>query len=189
MTSMPEFARALRAVDEAVGPAYGIVAHSMGASASALAMAQGLTVTRAVFLAPAANPAAYLAPFAKTFGIRQDVMRRLRERSQRRVAFSWDDLDVPSMARQLEIPLLVFHDEDDRVVPATDGAAIAAAWPKASLVSTTGLGHRGVTSDPAIIRQAVQFLTGDEYAEAPPNADWGEEALERELWNREARRV
>ena len=35
---MPEFARALKAVDDAVGPAYGIVAHSMGASASALAM-------------------------------------------------------------------------------------------------------------------------------------------------------
>jgi pimeloyl-ACP methyl ester carboxylesterase len=68
MTSMPEFARALRAVDDAVGPAFGIVAHSMGASASTLAMAQGLTVSRAVFLAPAANPAAYVAPFAEDLG-------------------------------------------------------------------------------------------------------------------------
>jgi hypothetical protein len=66
--------------------------------------------------------------------------------------------------------------------------AITAAWPKASLVSTTGLGHRGVTSDPAVIRQAVQFLTGEEYPEAPASTDWGAE-LERELFNREARRV
>ena len=171
------------------GRPYGIVAHSMGASASTLAMAQGLTVSRAVFLAPAANPAAYVAPFAKTSGLKQEVVRRLRERSQRRVAFSWDDLDVPSMARGLEVPLLVFHDDHDRVVSPADGMAITAAWPKASLVSTTGLGHRGVTSDPAVIRQAVQFLTGEEYPEAPASTDWRAEELERELFNREARRV
>lgn len=189
MTSMPEFARALRAVDDAVGPAFGIVAHSMGASASTLAMAQGLTVSRAVFLAPAANPAAYVAPFAKMLGLKQEVVRRLRERSQRRVAFNWDDLDVPSMARGLEVPLLVFHDDHDRVVSPSDGMAITAAWPNASLVSTTGLGHRGVTSDPAVIRQAVQFLTGEEYPEASASSYSRAEELERELFNREARRV
>jgi len=189
MTSMPEFARALRAVDDAVGPAYGIVAHSMGASASALAMSQGLKVSRAVFLAPAANPAAYVGPFAEMLGLKQEVVRRLRERSQRRVAFNWDDLDVPAMARDLEVPLLVFHDDQDRVVSPADGMAITAAWPNASFISTTGLGHRGVTKDPAVIRQAVQFLTGEEYPEARARTDWGAEALERGLFNREARRV
>jgi glycine/D-amino acid oxidase-like deaminating enzyme len=84
--------------------------------------------------------------------------------------------------------LLVFHDDQDRVVSPADGMAITAAWPKANLVSTTGLGHRGVTSDPAVIRQAVQFLTGEESSEDPTSTGSGAEALERELFNREARR-
>src|SRR6266571_270169 len=62
-SSLPEFARALRALVERVGPVHGVIAHSMGASATALAMAHGLPVPRAVFLAPAANPAAFVDQF------------------------------------------------------------------------------------------------------------------------------
>ena len=56
MSSMPQMARTLRAVVEANRPVHGIVAHSLGASVTTLAMEWGLTVGRAVFVAPSADP-------------------------------------------------------------------------------------------------------------------------------------
>jgi pimeloyl-ACP methyl ester carboxylesterase len=192
LSSMPEFARTLRAIVETMGPAHGVIAHSMGASATALAMTQGLAVPRAVFLAPAANPAAFVRPFAAALALGEDVQRRLRERSELRLSFRWDDLDVPAMARGLAAPLLVFHDRDDRVVPWSDGAAIAAAWPGAELVSTVGLGHRDVVREPEVVARAVGFITGRRGAARADGGGgalaWDARALERDLFDRDARR-
>jgi len=58
----------------------------------------------------------------------------------------------------MRVPLLVIHDRDDREVGWGDGAAIAQSWPRAELVTTTGLGHHRIVSDPAVIRQVVTFL-------------------------------
>ena len=188
-SSMPQFASALEAVVATHGPVHGIVAHSMGASATALAISRGLPVRRAVFLGPAADPGAFAALFARLFGFTGDAMDRMRRRTERRLRFRWDQLSVPAMARDLRAapPLLVVHDHDDPTVAWSDGAAIAGAWPGAELVTTTGLGHRGVVRDPAVVAQAVTFLTGA--ASAPASLDTRDEAalLEHELFNRETR--
>jgi pimeloyl-ACP methyl ester carboxylesterase len=132
----------------------------MGGSASALAMAEGLQVERAVFIGPAADPARYAEDFAKMFGIGPAAMAGLRRRSEARLRFRWSDLNVPRLAAELDTPLLVLHDRDDPTVPWEEGAAIAGAWPGAELVTTTGLGHRDIVKDPAVVARAVAFLAG-----------------------------
>jgi len=52
----------------------------------------------------------------------------------------------------------VFHDDEDLDVPWEDGASIARAAKDANLVRTSGLGHRRIIRDPAVIRQAVDFM-------------------------------
>lgn len=190
MSSMPEFAHAVRALVDRVGPVHGVIAHSMGASATALAMAQGLSVSRAVFLAPAANPAAFVGPFGAALGLTPATRRRLQERSERRLAFRWMDLDVPTLARAFTAPppLLVVHDREDRVVPWSDGAAITAAWAGAELVTTSGLGHRDVIRAPEVMARALDFITQGPSPSATGGGPVGEgEAVERELFDREAR--
>ena len=54
--------------------------------------------------------------------------------------------------------MLVVHDREDVTVPYDDGAAIAAAWPGAELVTTTGLGHRDIVRDREVVARAVAFL-------------------------------
>jgi pimeloyl-ACP methyl ester carboxylesterase len=73
---------------------------------------------------------------------------------------AWKDFDVLASARTMTTPLLVFHDREDRDVAWSDGAAIAAAWPGAELVSTVGLGHRRIVQDPTVVAQAITFLAG-----------------------------
>lgn len=158
LSSMPQLARTLRTVANAIGPAQGLIAHSLGASAATLAMDWGLDVSRAVFVAPAADPVGFTLRWADLIGMRPDVLARLKTSSERRLAFSWNDLDVRAMARRRATPLLVIHDAHDPVVPWSEGAAIHEAWPESRLVTTQTLGHSEVVRAPQVIAQAVEFL-------------------------------
>ena len=53
--SLPEFARALRAVADQVGEVYGLVGHSLGGAAACVAMHAGLQALRVVIVAPPAQ--------------------------------------------------------------------------------------------------------------------------------------
>src|SRR5262245_32039223 len=191
LSSAPEFARALRAVldDDAV---HGVVAHSLGAAAAALALGDGLAAHRVVFLGPAADPPAWIPPFAAALGLPPAVTDRVRERSERRLGLPWSALRLPEQARGMTAPLLVVHDRGDREVPVRDGRAIAAAWPGARLLETTGLGHNGALRDPAVIAEAVAHLAGrSALCACGAPADDGETCvacgLDQDLFDRDAR--
>ncbi len=158
LSSLPQFISAIQRAAAELGPVDAIVAHSMGGAAATLAIDRGLSVRRAVFLAPAADPAGYSERFAQILGLSDGVLDRMKRRIERRFGQSWKDFDVLRAARAMAAPLLVFHDREDRDVPWSDGAAIAAAWPGAELVSTAGLGHRRIVQDPSVVSRAVGFL-------------------------------
>lgn len=161
LSSGPEFARAAVAVANGVGGVSVVVGHSLGGFAAALAIKGGLAARRAVFIAPSANVNSYSAQFASVLGVRDPVMASMRARLERRLGFEWRWLDVPGFAAAMTIPLLVIHDQGDRDVRWDDGAAIARAWPGAELVTTTGLGHHRIVSDPEVISRVVSFLRVD----------------------------
>jgi len=158
MSSIPEFARTLAAVVEREGPAHAVIAHSLGAAAAVRAFTQGLEVDRAVFVGPTGGPRDWAERFRVHLGVPAHVMASMRERSELWLGASWDDFDIPVLARSQAAPLLVFHDRDDAEVPWSDGAAIAQAWPGARLVTTTGLGHRRILRDEQVVSQAVSFV-------------------------------
>jgi pimeloyl-ACP methyl ester carboxylesterase len=159
LSSLPQFIAAIRTIGEHLGPLHAVVAHSMGGAATALAMAGSLDLERVVFLAPAADPAGYSERFASVFGLTDEVVFRMKRGLERRFGIAWKDFDVLAAAATLTSPLLVIHDSDDRDVPLSDGASIAAAWPGARLVETNGLGHRRIVHDPTVVLRAVAFLT------------------------------
>jgi pimeloyl-ACP methyl ester carboxylesterase len=158
LSSAPEFAAALRAVADRVGGAHAVVAHSLGAAAVVLALRRGLSCERLVFLGPAADPPAWIEPFARRLGVSPRIQKQLRTRSERRIGVRWEELAIPPQAADFDLPLLVIHDRDDAEVPWTDGSTIAASWPGARLVTTSGLGHYRLLRDPEAIARAVSFL-------------------------------
>jgi len=170
LSSLPEFAAALAATASALGPLHGVVAHSLGAAATAFALQRGTPVGRAVFVGPPRDPLDWTRAFAGRLGLSADVLGRLQASSERRLGFRWEELNVPAAARELEAPLLVFHDQRDREVAWSDGHAVATAWPGARLQTTRGLGHQRILRDPEVVRHAVAFVAGD--AEPPRPAAW-----------------
>ena len=158
LSSLPQFIAAIRDLGSRFEPVDAVVAHSMGGAATTLAMARGLPVRRAVFLAPAADPAGYSERFAEAVGLSPAVLARMKTGLERRFGIPWREFDVLAAAARCNAPLLVVHDRDDREVPPSDGEAIARAWPGARFVETSGLGHRRIVHDPSVVASAVAFL-------------------------------
>jgi pimeloyl-ACP methyl ester carboxylesterase len=158
LSSAPQFARALRAAADAVGGFHGVVAHSLGAAAVALAIRDGLGVARVVLIGAAAEPPLWVERFSARLGLPPHVVDAMRRRSERRLGMSWSELNVPRLAASFEAPLLLIHDRDDPDVGVADAQAIVAAWPRATLVETTGLGHNGPLRAPEVVARAADFL-------------------------------
>jgi pimeloyl-ACP methyl ester carboxylesterase len=177
-------ARALQAV-AADRPIYGVLAHSLGAAATMIALREGLPLSRAVFISPPGDIATYADHFARLFGLRPDVQAAMMRRTARRLRFAWADLDFAAMAAEMRhVELLLVHDRDDDEVPRRFGERIAAAWPRARLVTTEGLGHHRIARDPAIVDAAATFLAeGAAHRGVAADAAW----LDRELYERDRR--
>lgn len=156
--SILDFVESLKAVIAAAGPAHAVIAHSLGSTAVARALREGVRAERLVFVAPMADPRRYLKGFVQLLGAGEQIRALLQQRIERRVGVEMQALAVPEVGQRAVPPLLIFHDRDDREVGWSDGADIAWAWSRARLVTTTRLGHRRILSSPAVVREAVRFI-------------------------------
>ncbi len=156
--TLPQMAEALKAVARAVGPLHGVVAHSLGATATALALFDHLPATRAVLVAPPAAAPHFARRLAEALGLSEARTAGMLAQLQRNLGLSLDALDVRTFAGWVHQPALVFHDVKDREVPFAHGRAIAEAWPRARLVPLEGLGHTRPLSDVGVVRTSVAFL-------------------------------
>lgn len=135
-----------------------VIAHSLGATATALALAQGLAPDRVALLAPPARMRPYLERFTARVGLSPAMTGRLQRRLEALVhreldAFSLGQL-VPGLGH---VEALLVHDEDDDDVSADSSREVVARWPGARLLTTRGLGHHGVRRDAAVVSSVLDF--------------------------------
>jgi pimeloyl-ACP methyl ester carboxylesterase len=79
-----------------------------------------------------------------------------------RFGIPWDDLDYRDEARELTVPVLLFHGDEDGTTPIAESDALAAARPDiVTYLRVPGAGHvQAWNVDPAGYAQALQdFLT------------------------------
>jgi pimeloyl-ACP methyl ester carboxylesterase len=156
--SVPRMALALKSIARAVGPLHAVVAHSLGATATAFALFDNLPAGRAVLLAPPAEPVHFTRRLAHALGLSAVRTEGVLAEVQRRIGVHLESLDVRRIAHWLRAPALIFHDTQDREVPFAHGRAIAEAWPNARLVPLERLGHTRMLSDAAVVQKTVDFV-------------------------------
>jgi pimeloyl-ACP methyl ester carboxylesterase len=185
-SSVLDFAATLHNLAAVAGPLRAVIAHSLGATATALALRQGLRLERAVFLGPPAEPSEWAWEFARRFAISDATIEAMRVHAERRLGFRWADLGLAALAKEQTTPLLVIHDAQDDEVDWTDGAAVAAAWPGAQFLKTSGLGHRRILRDRSVVERTVGFVGGCG-AKVDPGCLLEPGSLEQYLYVRDAR--
>jgi predicted alpha/beta hydrolase family esterase len=150
----------LAAVSRAMGPVHGVIAHSLGTTATLLAASRGeLKPDRFVAVAPMADTRTMSRHYAEMTGFSREVVDEMRRRFERRLAFRWDDIEPMNLARHLQTEALVIHDRDDRELPAAEAEELATTMPSARSMITTGLGHRRILRDAATIGATTDFIS------------------------------
>ncbi len=158
-TDLPEISEAIQAVARVCGPVHAVIGHSFGVACAIYAVRQGLKVNRIVAISPPDN----VRSLTQKFFTALDVAPRVQEIFNRKFeahfgADLWQRFSPEVLARQLDVPGLVIHDQNDRDVPIQEGIAVAQAWPGAQFTRTTGLGHRRILRDPDVIARVSTFI-------------------------------
>jgi pimeloyl-ACP methyl ester carboxylesterase len=155
-----DFVYALQKAGDFVGRADAVIAHSLGATAAALALSRGLWADRAVLFAPPAEVPYFVRRLAALLGLPPGRAGGVLRRVERRIGVPLENLDLRRVARKLLIPALFIHDPADRETPYGHSQAVTQAWPDACLLTTAGLGHRRVLEDPATLAAVLEFVGG-----------------------------
>ncbi|AXK72813.1 alpha/beta fold hydrolase [Lysobacter sp. TY2-98] len=160
-TTLPEFADVLVSVGKRFGPAHAVIGHSLGGAAAMLALSRGLQAGRAILVAPAADPVEAAHRFARAVGLGRALCERMMAGFHASLGITFDEQRAERAAPSIARPALIVHDVADPVVPWDEGERYARYWPRARLLSTQGLGHSRVLSDPGVINAGVRFLRGE----------------------------
>lgn len=162
-TTGVEFGKALDAVFVRFGPAHAVIAHSMGTLATYLAIRFGwLGASRLVFLAPMVEANGLFDAFQDALGLGPRTRRALDRAVRELVGFPVRDFDARVQAATLDpLPTLVVHDTGDPQTPYADAVSLVESLPDARLVTTTGLGHRKILRDGAVVAEVLSFLRDD----------------------------
>ena len=151
--------RIIRALEERHGPFEGVIAHSLGVPFALYAVREGVGAKRLVMISGIADFGYLADAFCAELGLGPKINRELR-RSIERGYFDgdggiWTRFSVSTGKAEL---LVIHNDEDDVVDPAQAGLLLRNYGERAHFLPTTGLGHRRILSDPAVIAEAVAFL-------------------------------
>lgn len=157
-TNLIECSGAALQIGQTFGPLAGVIGHSFGSPTAALAAKHGLRADRLVLLGPPLSIIDMSMELGVMLGVPRRVCQMTAEQFEQRYKFEWEDFETTTLVRELRQPLLVIHDEKDRIVPIEHGADVAHAAPNGALHVTTGLGHRGILVDSGVVEQAIAFI-------------------------------
>jgi predicted alpha/beta hydrolase family esterase len=152
-------AEALRAVVETHGKPAGIVAHSLGCAAVAVAVQDGMDSPKLGFVAPTVEPISHTRAMARALGFSERTRVGLLRRLEAMVGRPMADFDLLAMPDRAPLPpTLVVHDRDDREISYDEAERLVASWPQADLVSTDGLGHQRILRDADVVALVAMFV-------------------------------
>ena len=158
-TSAAHFASTLAALSRDLGGFEAALTHSMGASAVALAMRQGLPLQRAVFVAPPVDLEHFFVLFLHTIGLAHEQHDKALRRASRRYGLPRGQLSLADNLPRHDMPFLVIHDRQDNKASFSEAEALVAALPqRAEMLATQGLGHNRILADPTVVSAALRFL-------------------------------
>ncbi|MEE9533702.1 MAG: alpha/beta fold hydrolase, partial [Acidimicrobiia bacterium] len=160
-THLFEMAEAIEIAGNELGEVDIVVAHSLGAVATGMAMQRSLRADRLVLLAPGLRPRQALESFAATLRLRPAVAAAVERSMEGRFGRDiWEQVPERMLAMNVPSRTLVIHDLDDDMVPIDHAELISERWG-VRLISTRGHGHNGLLRATEVIEQIVTVASAE----------------------------
>lgn len=162
-TNVIEITGVILELDRIHGPFAAVVAHSFGGLCTIQAVRRGLRLKRLVCISAPSHFDYTLASYGRMLNLPNKVVTRLSTLVEEQFgADIWSRMSMHTEPGEISVPALIIHDEDDMIVPVTEGECVAASWPQARLLKTNGLGHRRILADEMVIAEVSRFISAGE---------------------------
>ena len=144
----------------ALGEVRGLIGHSLGGAAAALALESGLPAQRLVMIGSPSRPSRMIEGFAGQIGLPAAAREAFDRWFEAHAGRAVERLDPVALHFGPGVEVMVVHDRDDEVIPVGEAELLEHAWPRARFLYTTGLGHRDLLADASVVEPVSAFLAG-----------------------------
>lgn len=157
-TNMMEFLEAIREVDKKYGPFDAAIGHSFGAMALINAVAGGLKVKKLVTVGADNSIPRIFQYYIQKIELKPVIAKKLEKLFEDKYHVTLDSLTSQNKALDVDIPTLVIHDSEDRIVNVSSAVAIRQNLKQGELLITHGLGHHKIFKDTIVIQRIIDFI-------------------------------
>lgn len=158
-SDMTEFIAAIQVIEKEFGPFEFAVGHSLGGMAVLNSIKKGLNVKKAVTVGSGDVITDIIDDFIEKLGMNIETGKLMLKLFEKRFGETANDYSAYIAAKEVAIPVLVIHDDDDMDVPVSAAHHIADHLRHHELMITQGLGHRKILGDSKVIKRITDFLT------------------------------
>ncbi|THD67999.1 alpha/beta hydrolase [Robertkochia marina] len=157
-THMLEFVEAVLFLEREYGPFEVAVGHSLGGMSILNSIKRGAVFQKAVLIGSGNMVSEIMKDFIQKLGLKPITGIQMKRYFDEVSGIDTDTLSAEKVAPEIDIPVLVIHDEDDLDVPVHAGHRIHEHLPNSQLMITEGLGHRKVLGDKKVIEAIIDFM-------------------------------
>lgn len=157
-TLMPEFIATNLELEKLYGPFEYAIGHSLGGMALLNSVKQGLNIKKLVVIGSGDKIIDILNEFVKKLELKPIIADKMRLLFEKRFGEPLDSYAAHLAAKDVKIPTLVIHDENDYEVPISCGSNIHKHLSNGEMFVTQKLGHRKILGDEKVITKAISFI-------------------------------
>jgi pimeloyl-ACP methyl ester carboxylesterase len=174
-TTVRDYAQAIRLLQDNYGPFEAVIAYSFGVLAAFLALRGGLDAARLIAVAGVSEFGFLPDEFSRRLRLNDRLKRDLRRRIERdmypETTEIWQRFDATYCPDDIAVPILAIHDQDDTAAPIDQAHLLKATYgDQVHLITTTGLGHHKILTDPTVIAAALDFLAAQAESGGTPQS-------------------
>lgn len=156
---MVDFIASIIEIDKQYGPFEAAIGHSLGGMSVLNAIKHGLKVKSAAIIGSGDIVQDIIDDFITNLKLNPNIANRMQLHFEKKYKESMNNYSAYIAAKNIQIPVLVIHDQDDIEVPVKAGIHIHKHLQNGELFITNGLGHRKILGDHNVVQKVVTFIT------------------------------
>lgn len=157
-SNMTEFIAAILELQEKFGPFEFAIGHSLGGMSILNSIKRGLKIKKAVIVGSGDIVEDIMDDFIEKLGMNIAISKKMKASFEKKIGKTMDSYSAYIAAKEVQIPVLIIHDNDDADVPVKAAYHIHENLKNSELMITNGLGHRKILGDAKVIKKIVSFL-------------------------------
>ncbi|WP_111709350.1 alpha/beta hydrolase [Lutibacter citreus] len=157
-TMMPEFISCILQLEKEFGPFEIAIGHSLGAMAVLNSIKKGLNVKKAITIGAGDIITDIIINFIEKIDLKPIIVQKMKIYYLKKFNFDIDTLSASVAAKQVKIPILVIHDNNDKEVSVNCAYNIDKNLENGETFITNNLGHTRILKDKTVVQRVLEFI-------------------------------